>query len=406
MLTNKIYKNIDYIFLILPLAFVTGPFITDMAIIFLGLWYLLFFFDSFKNDIKHNQFIKFFILFVLLNIVISLFAKYPMVSIKSSLPYFRFIIFVLALSFLIYSKVGLLIKFFYILSFVIIFLTLDGIYQFIFDKKNIFGMVADSKNRISSLFGDEYVLGSFVSKTSPLLLIIYTFLKKELNVRFLILTLICSLIVTMISGERSAFLMLIIFNTISLFFILKIGFIKRVLFFICMSLIILPFIIIDKNLNQRFINHTKQQIFSTLKKEKNEETVDRHIYNQHSRHIQVAYKMFQDRPLGLGNKMFRFVCLENEKYFKNDGRCSTHPHNITLLIAVENGIIGLIFYLVFLAYFVTKLFKSNEEHIKLTVLLILILFNPILPSGNLFNNWFAALLFVPISFYYYFVFRR
>lgn len=389
----------------MPLAFVTGPLITDVAVIFLSLWYLLFFFDEFKNDIKKNSFIKFFFLFVLLNIIISLFAKYPLVSLKSSLPYLRFVILILALSFLIYSKKDLLTKFYYILSFVIIFLTLDALYQFIFDK-NIFGIVIESKNRISGLFGDEHVLGSFVSKTSPLLIIIYIFLKKELNVRFLLLTTLCSLVCVTISGERTALIMLTTFYIITIFFILKIGMRSKIQLFICMTIIFLAFIVSSKNLKTRLINHTKEQIISTLKFEKNIETADHHIYNQHFRHIQVAYKMFQDRPLGLGNKMFRYVCHENKKYYKNDGRCSTHPHNITALIAVENGVVGLILYFTFILYFVIKLCKSNKEHIKLIALLILILFNPVLPSGNLFNNWFAALLFIPLSFYYYFEFRR
>ena len=53
-----------------------------------------------------------------------------------------------------------------VILFINIFLILDAIFQFIFGF-NFFGIVIQDQSRISSVFGEELVLGSFICKISP-----------------------------------------------------------------------------------------------------------------------------------------------------------------------------------------------------------------------------------------------
>ena len=52
-------------------------------------------------------------------------------------------------------------KLYLTLSLIIIFLFIDSVYQFLYFK-NIFGFIAIDHPRISSVFGEEYILGSYV----------------------------------------------------------------------------------------------------------------------------------------------------------------------------------------------------------------------------------------------------
>ena len=99
--------------------------------------------------------------------------------------------------------------------------------------------------------------------------------------------------------------------------------------------------------------------------------------------------------------MFREKCKE-PKYEKPNG-CSTHPHNFLLQLLAETGIFGAFPYLILYLYciknyflfFFKKISKQKEDlYLKNFCILMLpfvINFNPILPSGNFFNNWLTAI---------------
>ena len=67
--------------------------------------------------------------------------------------------------------------------------------------------------------------------------------------------------------------------------------------------------------------------------------------------------MFEDKPLfGHGPKMFRVKC-SNKKYEVDQFSCATHPHNYSLQLLSETGIIGFIFFLLFYLSLLKMLFK-------------------------------------------------
>ena len=75
----------------------------------------------------------------------------------------------------------------------------------------------------------------------------------------------------------------------------------------------------------------------------------------------------------------------------------------------ETGLIGFILYIliysIFLIDFCKIFFKKNFTHYEFlfftTLILNLINFMPLFPSGNFFNNWIAITYSIPLGFYYY-----
>ena len=135
-----------------------------------------------------------------------------------------------------------------------------------------------------------------------------------------------------------------------------------------------------------------------------------HIYQSH---YFTAFKMFKDNKIfGQGNKMFRILCKKKE-FYVNYHSCSTHPHNFYIQLLAENGIIGFVFIFsifVCIAYLLLReLISRNIRKVKYfnepsLFILIGIFINlwPIIPSGNFYNNWLSALIYLPIGFYFYF----
>ena len=82
--------------------------------------------------------------------------------------------------------------------------------------------------------------------------------------------------------------------------------------------------------------------------------------------------------LGSGTKSYLKSCIKLIKYNKNL-LCAPHPHNIYLEILINQGIIGMIIFVIFLNllfkkyyYDLTKLRMSNNKLLKLSFLIILI----------------------------------
>ena len=120
------------------------------------------------------------------------------------------------------------------------------------------------------------------------------------------------------------------------------------------------------------------------------------------------YKFF-----GVGNKMYRKLCGEKE-YYINKFSCTTHPHNFYMQVLAENGIVGFIFILSLFIYSsliiskeiyfrnIKKVKNLNDKAILIMTGVFLNLW-PIIPSGNLYNNWLSILIYLPVGFYFYFL---
>jgi O-antigen ligase len=128
--------------------------------------------------------------------------------------------------------------------------------------------------------------------------------------------------------------------------------------------------------------------------------VENDIYifsKEHTHHYISAFRMFLDnKVLGVGVKNFRNFC-NDEKYKISTDSCSTHPHNTYIQILTETGIIGFLFLLTALIYFCKYILKQfilkfkkkyyfNDFEICILSGIAIYLW-PIVPTGNIFNNW-------------------
>ena len=107
--------------------------------------------------------------------------------------------------------------------------------------------------------------------------------------------------------------------------------------------------------------------------------------------------------------MFGKICFE--RYFIDDGRCSTHPHNFLAQILVESGLVGGIIYLfIFLLIikdFIFIYLKKDDQNKPILIILIgcFVSFFPFIPSGNFYNNWLSITIYLQLSLYLYYKFN-
>ena len=296
------------------------------------------------------------------------------------------------------------------LFFIILFT--DSLIQF-FLGKNILGYVTIN-NRVSSFFGDDLILGSFLISFFPIILIFVLsnkkLLCKDIFFGFYFFTIL-------LSGERRAFIIFLL----SILFIIIFSKETRKLIFksltIFISLILINSFIIKGTfdpLNRIFIKTYNETINYNKKAEINNDLISENkrkiiiFSHEHTEHYRLAIHLIKQKPIfGHGPKGFRDYC-RGVKYDSEFGMCTTHPHHLLLQIIVELGIVGLIFYL-FAAFYVIKnfinLLKFNNRNNTPAILMTLALVNifiPVVPSGNFFNNGNLMLCFYSIGLYLYF----
>jgi len=415
---EKLYLGFfKIIFVIIPIGLISGPFIPDLGI---TLMTILFIFLSFKKNLWKEYYdynlIKFLFLLNFYFIFSSLFSENILYSLKSSLFYFRFIIFSIAVWYLLNNINKSFIKN-YTIYLIILFLILsiDATYQYA-NGQNIIGLKIIHSNRASSFFSDQLVLGSFQSRLLILILglfIAFKVFKKNIIILNIFLLFTCASI--FLSGERTSFALFVI-SLVLFLFLSKIS-VKFKLSIITSIALIFLILLTDKGIRYRLIIEPLHQ--SNLASEKliknysDQKKIYVHEDNkilifskEHTAHYKTAYKIFLGNKLfGVGPKMFRYKC-SNKEYNSGNLSCSTHPHNFLLQVLAETGIIGLIFYLVMIFFIINKMliiFRKNNSNNDFIQLCCLILFFinlfPLLPSGNIFNNWLSIIFYFPLGFY-------
>ena len=142
----------------------------------------------------------------------------------------------------------------------ILFVYLDSLIQFIY-KKDIFGYNYNFHyKRYPGPFGDEWILGYFISFTSILFSYIFFFKNKIKNKSYEILFyfyLILSVYICLKSGERMAFFTFVI-QVASVIFFVNIKNLKKIIFFIfALILLFVSSIVFDKDIKQKYSNFYK-----------------------------------------------------------------------------------------------------------------------------------------------------
>lgn len=413
---------IKLLLFLIPIGLITGPFIPDFSV---SLMALIFIYISIKErywKYYNNNYFKFFILFNFYLIATSFFSDDLFISLKSSIFYFRFIIFALCIWFLFeVTDFNFKKKYSIFLLTVLIILSADALIQYLLGY-NMIGTSSFEDNRMSSFFMDRLVLGSYLVRLLFLSITFYLITHLEFKRYNLIYYFSLIIIGTgiLVSGERTSFGLLIISCLIfSLIFRFNFKILLPILLSFTLILIITAF---DKNVRYRiFIEPLHQSNLISEEILKNYDDVKEgyvHDHNkpilfskEHSAHYLTAYKIFLDNAIiGAGPKMFRQKCSD-VRYNSGNSSCTTHPHNVLLQVISETGLIGLIFYLVMFFYVCLNLFKkifrfnhSIKNDYILTGCLICMMINlfPLVPSGNIFNNWLSIIFYLPFGIYLYY----
>ena len=406
-----------------PLLLLVGPLISELYILIIIIFSLFYITREKKFYFFNNRYIIFLILFYLSTVFSTLFNFYHFDYSKSGILFFRLPLFAIAAWYVLktYNTFDRKIVFFYTLFLSVIII--DSLIQFYLGK-NILGYEI-LRNRISSFFGEELILGGFITRIIPffLMYLLMTNIIKENKINFFY-SLIISLSITIVylSGERTSFFLLILFF-FTIFIISK--YLRKLIilvmiFFILSSFIISKFQKNDQlNASNRMFTKTYQQIIGDGKNtEEHKKKFFNKVYafsHDHHGHYLLSYKIFKDHPIfGTGVKGFRYLCRNKIYILEKDDGCSTHPHNTYVQILVSNGIVG--FILIFLAfiYILREIFKCRKKlsaknifdkyELSKGVMLSAIFINlwPLVPSGNFFNNWISMIYFYPIGFYLYF----
>ena len=417
-LSNKIVSNLNFIreglfkknslpnllIILLPLFLITGPFLSDLAVIITSLYFL---FSVKKDEIKKYFknflfiYLAFFCLYLILN---GFFVNSNLDTIRISTTYIRHIIFILAIWYFLDKNNWLIFFIFFSFLFCFWILIIDGYFQLIFGQ-NIIGMKLIG-SRVSSFFGDELILGSYLSRFFPIFfgistLIIDKFKQKRITF-FLALTFILIEVLIFHSGERTSFFYL---NLSAIFMIIFLKNHKKLrLFAIIASLLLITiFTFIDNTAKKRMIDRTINQGGISL----NDKSFQYIFSKQHSHHYLSALKMFKDDILfGKGIKNFKNFCSD-EKYNISELSCSTHPHNTYIQLLSETGLVGFLFVFFGFSYICLILIKHFRNSLKkryifndLEICVLCSIFTnlwPFIPTGNFFNNWLCIVYSLPVG---------
>jgi O-antigen ligase len=381
----KLLNYKEWILLLSPFALLKPSFIN----IILVLSSFIFIFEIVKNKnfkLMKLKWVYFYLTFIFFNIINGFFATDFLSSIKSSISQLRFLFF----SLFIYVCIFNIKNFNVILNTwlaLLFFISLDGIYQYFFDV-NFFNIQAHS-SRISGLFGNELVLGSYLTYISiPLFFFHINKIKNyDFFGKIVIILIYATIFFTIIiSTER----MVTIVSVLSLIFIitfyLKIK--KALLLLIILSTFLSILYYKNIKFNQRF----------------NEALLILNNFHESSygRLYESSYNLFKENIFfGVGLKNYRVDCNKQIDPRPNSIHqfCSSHPHNLYLELLSETGLIGSLLFSLSFFYLFWDLKKKIKLNFKKSyfrdysflmygnLLVIFFFLWPIKTSGSFFTTF-------------------
>ena len=403
----KYNKKFLYIlFYFVPFSLIIGTFFVNLSVVLICFLFLYLVLIEREKNFFFNKIFLYFIIWYIALLISSFFSKDPFYSLGSSLFYFRFGLFSLAIWYIIQTNNNALKYFTYSLLLAFIIVIIDGYIQYFFGQ-NILGYPY-TNGRLGGLFGDELILGNYLSRLYPLLLglILLNFLNKKEYLYFTFLLFVLIDVLIFLSGERvaflnliiSAFLIILLIDKWKKFRIFTLGLSILIIFIISVSSITVKNRMLDQTINKIGIGSEVKYLFS----------------EEHQNFYVSSIKMFFHKPIiGNGPKMYRNLCSDQEFFYVSENTklntCSSHPHGTYPQLLAETGVIGTLPVILFFCYVMYLLLnhlysKLKKNQIKLTNYQICILVTifltlwPIIPSGNFFGSWLSTIYYLPIGF--------
>ena len=361
---------------------------------------------TFLKPIKREIFLM--ILFYLI-ILISLFlSNFFEKSFLASFFYFRYFLVSLSIFYLLnkYEFIGQI--FLYIILGTILVVIFDSIYQF-FNGSNLLGYshpieyksTSKEMSYLTGFFDQEKKLGSYLVRFLPLILALVHLYDKDKYTHLNKYILLIVGVIVFNASERTA-LFLYFFILCSYLLINKN---KLISILICFS-IILSLFTFNPMFKKKYVDLTLSQMELVKTRHYNTGKV-RYISQEHEDLMFTALMNFKNNVLfGGGVKTFYAQCKEHKKkYFRdrigenkkrNKLVCSTHPHSTYFQLLSDIGIFGFLIFFYFLCYIILTFYKilfkvKKKEPFVMSYYFVnlgmLIATFPLIPSGNIFNNW-------------------
>jgi len=396
---------------ILPAALISGPLVPDLIVTLLSISFILFVIIKKKYTHFKNNFFYLFLIFWTICILSSLISKELFFSLKSSVFFIRFGVFSILIYFIIKNNRNFIFFFFFSSLIAICFLLFDAYVQK-FLGANIFGKTPSVDTKISGMFGDEEILGTYLLRISPIILSASILLNDKKNIFLIFFYLVIEPMI-FYSGQRSIFYMSLVFIIGTLIFIKHN---KKSLLALLILLIFLFYnLFFDKNYNHRMIKDITGN-YQTFKPQSYDEE-NRYAFfkfmfyspNQTILWISSLNIFMENKIIGAGPNIFRKICEQYKPSINSEfNNCSTHPHNFLFQLLAEVGLLGFFIYAIIYIGLTIKLISNLRKKFSfnttynpaqsILIIAILINFFPLIPTGNFFNNYLSIVNFLPFGF--------
>ena len=339
--------------------------------------------------------------FILFCMATAIFTPYPKEAFTQALIYIRWPLTAMALVVAVFNSSKRLYLFEKTVFIFLSFLVLDGLFQF-FMGFDVFGRpLVDNNLRMTGPFSKPFIgVYSFKMFFFAFLLVYMMVKKTDLNIIALSLLVLFFNVFLLMTGERIIFLLSILFFIIWLASVcISYQALRKkmiplaVAAFSILSMVIafnheifirrvMPFVEAIKN----FTNTTYGDIF-------------------HS-----AFQLWQLSPVvGIGTRMYNKVCVsalgytEDELLYQTvEGVCVRHPHNIYLEVLSQNGLLGLMLFLVVLFFIFKELLSKplwQKDFLMMVILTssVFVIFWPLATSMSIFSNNYAGVVWLTIA---------
>ena len=413
------FKIQSIIIILLPLFMIFSRFMLEFCLLIVSASFIFEIIKNKKYTIFNNHFTFFFLGFYFL-LLLSFFFSQEKFNILSILLYFRFGLYVMAIFYFLNEEKNL-IKYF-LNTIVILFLVLffDSLVQYFFGH-NLIGLKNIEASRITSFFGDEQVLGGYITRLFPFLLLLKNMSDEDSkNKKYLVyFAIFVSPVLIFLSGERVAMVLFFLMITYYLVFFVRSKKFRFIYFYVFFTIIgIGTLLYSSSSYYDRFINQTFQSLTNKtygqnvhFLPEEYEKNTFYFLSAQHQNFVYTAINVFKkNKLLGTGPKSYRYICW-NKDYGLNDLSCNTHPHNYYVQLLIETGLLGVLFLLSCYFYIIYRSFINfikllKNQHFSMSEVIILGFYFtqlwPLMQHGSFFNNWNSIILFLPMAFLLFF----
>ena len=413
------YKSESIIIILLPFLMIFSRFMLEVCLLIISISFINKIIKSNNYKIFNNYFNFFFIGFYFLLILSFAFSEEKL-NILLILLYFRFGLYVMAIYYFLNKDNKIINYFLNSILIIILILFFDSLIQYVFGQ-NLIGLKNNEIHRITSFFGDEQIMGSYVVKLFPFLLLL-TNMTDENSKKTKYLTYLAILVTPVIiflSGERVAMVLFFLMIAYYLVFFIRSKKFRFIYFYVLITIVSLGSLLYSSNVYyDRYINQTYQSLTNktygqnlSFLPEQYDKNTFYFLSAQHQNFVYTAINVFnKNKLLGTGPKSYRYICW-NKDYGLNDLSCNTHPHNYYLQLLIETGLLGVLFLLIcyfFIIYrsFVNFIKLLRNQYFSISEVIILGFYFtqlwPLMQHGSFFNNWNSIVLFLPMAFLLFF----